>query len=158
MILIQFQYKKNKRKRGRPQNFVFTIKKVGEINMDRLHMFLNGKISTCPDETIMALDVILRNKPSLVFTPIGRCFFNRDDYQKAYGGIEFWRGYYQSVRPGNGKLFINMDTAAAAFYQPGNLSFFISFLFSILFLFIIIILFSKVFLFKNFINFFLLNY
>jgi len=112
-------YKKDdKEKKGRPQRFVFTIKKVGEIDMNRLHNFLNNKVSSYPDETIMALDVILRNQPSLVFTPIGRSFFNREDYQSAYGGIEFWRGYYQSVRPGNGKIFINMDTAASTFYEP----------------------------------------
>jgi len=115
---LKIYKKEDTDKKGRPQNFVFTIKKVGEINMDRLHMFLNGKVNTCPEETIMAIDVILRNKPSLIFTPIGRCFFNRDDYQAAYGGIEFWRGYYQSVRPGNGKIFINMDIAAASFYEP----------------------------------------
>jgi len=117
---LKIYKKEDKDKRGRPQNFVFTIKKVGEINMDRLHMFLNGKINSCPEECIMAIDVILRHKPSVIFTPVGRCFFNREDYQAAYGGIEFWRGYYQSVRPGNGKLFINMDTAAAAFYQPAS--------------------------------------
>jgi len=115
---LKIYKKEDKERRGRPQSFVFQIKKVGEINMDRLHMFLNGKVTSCPEETIMAIDVILRNKPSLVFTPIGRCFFNREDYQRAYGGIEFWRGYYQSVRPGSGKLFINMDVAAAAFYEP----------------------------------------
>jgi len=115
---LKIYKKEDKEKKGRPQNFIFTIKKVGEIDMNRLHNFLNGKVSNCPDETIMALDVVLRNQPSLVFTPIGRCFFNREDYQSAYGGIEFWRGYYQSVRPGSGKIFINMDTAASAFYEP----------------------------------------
>jgi len=110
--------KEDKERRGRPQRFNVQIKKVGEIDMNRLHMFLNGKVNTCPEETIMAIDVILRNKPSLIFTPIGRCFFNRDDHQPAFGGIEFWRGYYQSVRPGNGKLYINMDVAAAAFHEP----------------------------------------
>jgi len=83
-------------------------------------MFLNGKVNTCPEETIMAIDVILRNKPSLIFTPVGRSFFSREDCQSAYGGIEFWRGYYQSVRPGNGKIYINMDIAAATFYEPGK--------------------------------------
>jgi len=115
---LKIYKKEDKERRGRPQRFNFQIKKVGEINMDRLHMFLDGKVTTCPEETIMAIDVVLRNKPSLIFTPIGRCFFNRDDHQSAFGGIEFWRGYYQSVRPGNGKIYINMDVAAAAFYEP----------------------------------------
>ncbi len=37
------------------------------------------------------------------------------------GGIDLWRGYFQSVRPGNGRLLLNIDTATGVTYKPGRL-------------------------------------
>jgi eukaryotic translation initiation factor 2C len=51
-----------------------------------------------------------------------RSFFNRDfGYEGIGGGIELWRGFFQSIRPGPGYLLLNVDLATCMMYRPGNL-------------------------------------
>ena len=38
-----------------------------------------------------------------------------------HGGVEAWRGYYQSIKPTPGKMMINIDLGATAFYESGSL-------------------------------------
>ncbi|CAB4376592.1 unnamed protein product [Rhizophagus irregularis] len=37
------------------------------------------------------------------------------------GGVEFWTGWFSTVRPGQGSLFINVNPTITTFYQPLNL-------------------------------------
>ena len=37
------------------------------------------------------------------------------------GGIELWRGYFQSLRPAIGRMLINVDISTGAMYMPGPL-------------------------------------
>ncbi|RKO93090.1 Piwi domain-containing protein [Blyttiomyces helicus] len=106
------------KKRG-PKKFKLTIKKVGEINMQRLAMFLEGRISETPHDAIMALDILLRHRPSLVYTTVGRCFYTPDSAASIANGAQLWQGFHQSIRPTRGQMLINLDVSATAFYQPG---------------------------------------
>ena len=37
------------------------------------------------------------------------------------GGIELWRGFFQSVRPAIGRMLINVDTSTGVMYRSGNI-------------------------------------
>ncbi|GBC16598.2 Piwi domain-containing protein [Rhizophagus irregularis DAOM 181602=DAOM 197198] len=51
----------------------------------------------------------------------GRSFFTQKESSPIAGGVEVWRGYYQSARPTRGKMMINIDLSATVFYQDGPL-------------------------------------
>uniref|UniRef100_A0A061QHS8 Putative argonaute n=1 Tax=Cupiennius salei TaxID=6928 RepID=A0A061QHS8_CUPSA len=92
------------------------------INLDSLHALFENRSSFVPQETIMALETILRHGPCLRFTPIGRSFFyppNPEDLHPLGGGREIWFGYHQSVRLGQWKPMVNLDITATTFYQKG---------------------------------------
>ncbi|RIA93561.1 hypothetical protein C1645_874012 [Glomus cerebriforme] len=42
------------------------------------------------------------------------------DSRLLYGGIEVWRGYFQSIRPTPGKIMINIDLHTTAFYESAS--------------------------------------
>lgn len=50
-----------------------------------------------------------------------RSFFTRNNFLNLGGGLEVWRGYFQSLRPTIGRLLINVDISSALFYKPGLL-------------------------------------
>jgi hypothetical protein len=69
----------------------------------------------------MSLDVLIRHRPSTVHTTVGRSFYTPQGAQPLYGGVEVWQGYYQSARPTRGRMMINIDLSATAFYEGGPL-------------------------------------
>ncbi|KAJ3051715.1 hypothetical protein HK097_007259, partial [Rhizophlyctis rosea] len=102
-----------------PKKFKLTIKKVGEINMHKLALFLEGRATETPVDAIMALDILLRHRPSLVYTTVGRCFYTPDSAAAIANGAQLWQGFHQSIKPTRGQMLINLDVSATAFYQPG---------------------------------------
>lgn len=71
---------------------------------------------------IMAMDVIIRHKPSSNHITVGRSFYTPQGNRPIYGGAEVWQGYYQSARPTRGQMLINVDLSATAFYEGGPLT------------------------------------
>ncbi|KAI9140772.1 PAZ domain-containing protein [Paraphysoderma sedebokerense] len=100
--------------------FKVKVQKVAEIYMEELHRFIDGKADFTGNvqTSIMALDILFRHFPAMGHPVIGRSFFLRDRAVPLGGGVEMWRGIFQSVRPGSGKLFLNVDVAASAFVRP----------------------------------------
>jgi hypothetical protein len=70
---------------------------------------------------IMALDVLIRHRPSTIHTTVGRSFFTSQGARQLNGGAEVWQGYYQSARPTKGRMMINIDLSATAFFEAGPL-------------------------------------
>jgi eukaryotic translation initiation factor 2C len=52
---------------------------------------------------------------------VRRLFYTNDGAQSLYGGIEAWKGYFQSIRPTPGKIMINVDLSTTAFYESCGL-------------------------------------
>ncbi|KAF9896523.1 Eukaryotic translation initiation factor 2C, partial [Lobosporangium transversale] len=106
-----------------PDVFKVKIKKAAEINLEELHRFLNGQSSLTANclTAIMALDVLIRHKPALLYSTVNRSFFTPDGASPLSGGIQVWNGFYQSARPAVGKMLINLDVAATTYYQSGSL-------------------------------------
>ncbi|KAI8371592.1 Piwi domain-containing protein [Radiomyces spectabilis] len=103
--------------------FKIRIKKAGEVNMEELRRFLNGQ-SACTSNcltAIMVLDVLIRHMPSMKHATVGRSFYTPADSRPLPNGAEVWQGFYQSARPTAGKMMINIDVSATAFYESGPL-------------------------------------
>lgn len=60
-------------------------------------------------------------EPNLRFPFNVRSFFTPDGARQIGGGIELWRGFFQSIRPGPGRLFLNLDIATCMMFRPGPL-------------------------------------
>ncbi|KAG0053940.1 eukaryotic translation initiation factor 2C, 2 [Gryganskiella cystojenkinii] len=104
-------------------SFKLKIKKVATINLEELARFLRGKspfTNNCLT-SIMALDVLIHHEPAMLYQTLGRSFFTPKGCQLLGGGLDVWRGYYQSMRPTPGKMMINVDVSATAFYQKAPL-------------------------------------
>jgi eukaryotic translation initiation factor 2C len=50
----------------------------------------------------------------------GRSAFTPSNKVDLGGGLEKWEGVFQSVRPGQGGLYANIDVASTAFIKGGN--------------------------------------
>ncbi|KAF9112449.1 Eukaryotic translation initiation factor 2C [Mortierella sp. AM989] len=103
--------------------FKVKIKRAATINLEELHLFLQGKSSMTNNclTAIMSLDVLIRHQPSMMHVSIGRAFYTPNARQTLAGSLEAWRGYYQSARPAPDRMLINVDTTATAFFQSGSL-------------------------------------
>ncbi|KAG0274373.1 hypothetical protein BGZ95_009860 [Linnemannia exigua] len=109
---------------GKPvKSFRLKVKKAASINLEELHLFLKGRAAMSSNclTAIMALDVLIHHKPAMLYTTIGRSFFTPEGKMPLPGGLEVWRGYYQSMRPGVGRMLVNIDISSTAFFQSGSL-------------------------------------
>ncbi|GJJ69239.1 eukaryotic translation initiation factor 2C [Entomortierella parvispora] len=104
-------------------SFKVKIKKAAEINLEELSRFLKGKSALSNNclTAIMALDVLIHHEPAMLYQTVGRSFFTPAGSQPLSGGLDVWRGYYQSVRPTSGRMMVNVDVSATAFFQAISL-------------------------------------
>ncbi|KAF7351067.1 Argonaute-like protein [Mycena sanguinolenta] len=106
-----------------PKVYKIKLTLVAEINPEVLHRFIEGKASH--DNTVLtaitALNVVIRMQPSLSYPFNVRSFFTDRETKDIGAGLELWRGYFQSVRPGIGKMLINVDISTGTMYKKGPL-------------------------------------
>ncbi|CAM0947478.1 unnamed protein product [Alopecurus aequalis] len=104
----------------RQRNFKVVIKFASRADLHRLGLFLAGRLAEAPQEALQVLDIVLRELPSARYTPFGRSFFSPDlgRRQSLGDGLESWRGFYQSIRPTQMGLSLNIDMSATAFIEP----------------------------------------
>ncbi|CAA7399444.1 unnamed protein product [Spirodela intermedia] len=102
------------------RKFKVAIKLVGKADLTHLHEFMAGRHLDEPKESIHALDVVLRQTPSLSYVTVARSFFSPllGDMFSIGGGVEGWRGFYSSLRPTQMGLSLNIDISATSFYKP----------------------------------------
>ncbi|TVU41245.1 hypothetical protein EJB05_14748, partial [Eragrostis curvula] len=106
-------------KERREIEYKITLRRVGCANLYHMHEFLQGRQRDSPQDTIQALDVVLRESPSLNYVTVSRSFFSKAFGHSDIGeGLECWRGYYQSLRPTQLGLSLNIDISSTAFYKP----------------------------------------
>ncbi|KAL6633239.1 hypothetical protein ACP70R_025910 [Stipagrostis hirtigluma subsp. patula] len=104
----------------RRRNFKVVIKFAARADLHRLELFLAGRHAEAPQEALQVLDIVLRELPSARYAPFGRSFFSPDlgRRQPLGDGLESWRGFYQSIRPTQMGLSLNIDMSATAFIEP----------------------------------------
>ncbi|XP_044377492.1 protein argonaute 12 [Triticum aestivum] len=103
----------------REEEYKVTVKLASNLDMYSLRQFLAGRSRDVPQDTIQALDIALRECPTTKYVSISRSFFSQSfEHGGAIGnGVECWRGYYQSLRPTQMGLSLNIDISATAFYK-----------------------------------------
>lgn len=102
------------------REFKISIKFAAKADLHHLIEFLNRNQVDAPQETIQALDVALRDTPSAIYETVGRSFFSPSLGSKGPlgEGLEYWKGFYQSLRPAQMGLSLNIDISARPFYEP----------------------------------------
>ncbi|KAF9624717.1 hypothetical protein IFM89_013255 [Coptis chinensis] len=94
----------------RERQFRVVIKFAARADLHHLGMFLQGKQADAPQEALQVLDIVLRELPTKNYTPVGRSFYNPSlgKRQTLGEGLESWRGFYQSIRPTQMGLSLNI--------------------------------------------------
>ncbi|GKC99548.1 PAZ domain-containing protein [Tanacetum coccineum] len=98
------------------KEFVVNLTEQTGKELDHLRQFLAGRRQDYPQETIQALDVVLRESAFKGHKIVGRSLadFGRGSLGD---GIEYWKGFYQSLRPTQMGLSLNIDMTARAVYE-----------------------------------------
>jgi eukaryotic translation initiation factor 2C len=65
--------------------------------------------------------VVIRMGPNQKFPFNSRSFFTPEGRKSVGGGMELWRGYFQSIRPSENRMYLNVDIATGIMYRPGPL-------------------------------------
>ncbi|GAA6005920.1 hypothetical protein JCM10207_007275 [Rhodosporidiobolus poonsookiae] len=107
--------------------FTVTLTLAREIHLGALRTFISGSrnaagvTEAAVMSAIQALNVVIQHGPHLTNPSHGPSFFLRGDNPYMAQGIECWRGYFTSLRPGIGRAFVNLDLSSQAFFQAGDL-------------------------------------
>ncbi|CAE6485724.1 unnamed protein product [Rhizoctonia solani] len=110
------------REGGRPPKIHrVALKRVATINPVLLQRYQAGQQSIDNDvlTAVTAVNVVVRMDPVSRYPFNTRSFFTDKEVLPIGGGIELWRGYFQSVRPGLASMLINIDISTGAMYSPG---------------------------------------
>ncbi|WOK94801.1 protein argonaute 1B [Canna indica] len=104
----------------RQRAFRVVIKLAARVDLHHLEMFLSGRQADAPQEALQVLDIVLRELPTARYLPVGRSFYSPDlgRRQPLGEGLESWRGFYQSIRPTQMGLSLNIDMSSTAFIEP----------------------------------------
>ncbi|KAF8889797.1 argonaute-like protein [Infundibulicybe gibba] len=106
-----------------PKLYKVRLTKVAQINPEVLSRFIAGQNSQDNEvlTALTALNVVIRMDPTSKFPFNVRSFFTPDGRRAVGGGIELWRGYFQSVRPTMDRLVVNVDISTGMMFKPGPL-------------------------------------
>ncbi|PSC71066.1 argonaute 1 isoform B [Micractinium conductrix] len=110
---------------GRPRRLLVVIRRVAIIPISSLKSFMAGQDEELAYHAIQALDIVLKHRVSYNkdCLPVGRGFFFHDQNVRSIGGgAEVWLGYQQSLRPCQTGLALNIDMAATAMLEMGELT------------------------------------
>ncbi|KAK3807380.1 MAG: Piwi domain-containing protein [Benniella sp.] len=107
---------------AKKNEFVVKISKVAAINLEELHRFLRREGPVTPGclTAIQALNINMSHKIFSESVAVGRSAFTPNNRVDLGEGVEKWEGVFQSIRPGQGRLYANIDVASTAFYKGGN--------------------------------------
>ncbi|KAG5642852.1 hypothetical protein DXG03_002029 [Asterophora parasitica] len=87
----------------------------------RKNMFAPRELPLGATHSREALNVVVRMHPNEHYPFNTRSFYTNRETKYIGGGIELWRGYFQSVRPGIGRMLINVDISTGMMYKAGPL-------------------------------------
>lgn len=80
------------------RKFELTLAFTESIDVKQLVDFLNGtaesRLLPPPSRAMAAFDVLMRHRPAMVMTSIGRSFFTRTDVKSVGDGAECWMGFH----------------------------------------------------------------
>lgn len=99
------------------------IVRVAMVDPKSLLNVINGQTAHSSDSltTVTFLNILIRMKPILSCPSNKTSFFTKEQRENLGGGLQIWRGLFQSVRPSIGRLVVNVDTSVAVMYRDGSL-------------------------------------
>ncbi|GJT51043.1 PAZ domain-containing protein [Tanacetum coccineum] len=103
-------------KDGRQHEFKVAVKFVVTKDIDHLRKLLSGRQHDNPQETIQALDIVLREVASHERIIVGRSIFS----SPLGNGVDYCRGFYQSLRPTGMGLSLSIDKSNAQQAEIGQ--------------------------------------
>ncbi|XP_045829694.1 protein argonaute PNH1-like [Trifolium pratense] len=104
----------------REREFEVEIKFVAHVSMHQLHELLSGKKVDTPHEALKVISIVLKELASHSYVSFGRLLYS-PDLRKSHnlsGGLELWHGFYQSIKPTQMGLSLNVDLSSSAFIEP----------------------------------------
>ncbi|XP_019439647.1 PREDICTED: protein argonaute PNH1-like isoform X2 [Lupinus angustifolius] len=104
----------------REREFKVGIKFAARVSMHQLRELLSGKQVDTPQEALTVIDIVLREVAAQSYVSVGRFLYSPDlrKPQQLGGGLESWRGFYQSIRPTQMGLSLNIGMSSMAFIEP----------------------------------------
>ncbi|KAI4326460.1 hypothetical protein MLD38_031773 [Melastoma candidum] len=121
VILVDEDEEDGSAGRRKEKEFEVTINLVSRTDLHGLGLFLQGKQASPPQEALQVLDIVLRELPTTRprYCAVGRSFFSPDlgERKSLAEGLECWRGFYQSIRPTQMGLSLNIDMSSTAFIE-----------------------------------------
>ncbi|KAJ2687189.1 hypothetical protein IWW39_003110 [Coemansia spiralis] len=120
MLELDLSYKED----GRTEKYVIRLREAAVVNTKILTEFIRGRGGVEVGEiqsALNALDLAIGSVLHLEMVGFNRSFFTREQSLSTVGGLELWRGFSFSVRPGIDHLYLNVNTAVTAMYTPGSL-------------------------------------
>uniref|UniRef100_A0A2N9G3P1 Piwi domain-containing protein n=1 Tax=Fagus sylvatica TaxID=28930 RepID=A0A2N9G3P1_FAGSY len=112
----------------REREFQVSISFVALASMHQLRELLAGKPVDTPHKALTIIDIVLRQLAAQRYVSVGRFLYSPDikKPQQLGGGLESWRGFYQSIRPIQMGLSLNiggysfnpLDMSSTAFIEP----------------------------------------
>ncbi|KAK4257346.1 hypothetical protein QN277_006944 [Acacia crassicarpa] len=102
------------------REFRVKIKFATRVSMHQLRELLSGKQVNTPQEALNIIDIVLKELAAQSYVSVGRFLYSADikKPQQLGGGLESWRGFYQSIRPTQMGLSLNIDMSSKAFIEP----------------------------------------
>ncbi|KAH9603228.1 hypothetical protein KSS87_004641 [Heliosperma pusillum] len=113
---------------ARELEYKVTIKWASTIECRHLTQLLAVRQVETQHEMIHLLDAVLKSAEILKnYTPVARSLFSPSMGRGPLShGLEFWKGFYQSLRPTQMGLSLNIAACARVFYQPVTVIEFVS--------------------------------
>lgn len=104
----------------RERQFKVVINFAARADLHHLGQYLSGRQADAPHEALQVLDIVLRELPTQRYIPVGRSFYSSElgTKQSLGEGLESWCGFYQSIRPTQMGLSLNIDKSSTAFIEP----------------------------------------
>jgi eukaryotic translation initiation factor 2C len=111
------------RPNGPPKVYEIIMTKTSTINSELLQRFTDKNLSHNENVStvLAALNVAVKMEPNQIHPFNKRSFYIPDGRKDIGGGIELWRGIFQSVRPTVGRLIVNIDLSTGMMYKEGPL-------------------------------------
>lgn len=102
---------------------VTLVKTALECKLRVLSDFVTAKLPSCVDTiaTLQCLNLLFHEKNDAKFLKIKESFFSHDTFVGLSGGLEIYKGIFQSARCGVGRVLLNVDTAVAVMHERGSL-------------------------------------
>jgi eukaryotic translation initiation factor 2C len=113
---------------GEPTRYDVTISRLDiDIKLTQLEDYIKGEEfewDFFSDEAFNVLNALIHKigAENQSYIQSGKSsIYNKGVRKKIIGGVELWSGWFSTVRPGQGNLFINVNPTFTTFYQPLNL-------------------------------------